>query len=295
MPIYETIRKEISGTVLKDEMLKEHTSIRIGGPAEIFAVPEGYPDMKWLIRFLKSKRIKYFIIGKGTNIIFSDNGYKGVVIDTKRCFNEIKIERDRIFVGSGVDLLTLINKSAKAGLSCLENLAGIPGTIGGAVWMNAGAFGTEIKDCVERVSYINEFGQELTEKSHFSYRLSSFKKGDVITNAEFRFEKKEAAKILKRIENVQKKRCEKQPLESLSAGSIFKNPQNAYAGEIIDRLKMRGMCVGDAIVSQKHANFIVNKKNASCKDVRTLIDIIRDRVRKAERIELELEVEFVEA
>ncbi len=294
MPIYEKIRKNLKGVALKNEMLKNHTSIKIGGPAQVFVAPDNSLELKWLVNFLKEKDVKYFIMGNGTNIIFDDRGYRGVVITTRKCFDEIKIEDDLIRVGSGIDLLKLILKSAEYGLSCLENLAGIPGTVGGAVWMNAGAFETEVKDCINRVMYISRSGEERTERLNFSYRKSPFKKGDIVTGAEFKFERMDKSEVLERIEDVKKKREEKQPLEFLSAGSVFKNPDNAFAGEIIDRLGMRGMNVGDAEVSLKHANFIVNRNNASSSDVKRLIDKIRNKVRQAEGFELELEVEFVE-
>lgn len=294
MPIYDGIKKRIKGVVKKDEMLKEYTYIRIGGPADVLVIPESSEDLRWLTTFLEKKGIRFFIMGNGTNLVFSDKGFRGVVIKTNRCFNEIKVFGNRIFAGSGVDLIKLIMKSVECGLSCLETLSGIPGTVGGAVWMNAGAFGKEIKDCIERIHYIDSGGDEKEREMDFSYRESPFKKGDIIVGARFYFEKKERVEIVREIEEVKRKREEKQPLDFASAGSVFKNPKNRFAGEIIDRLGMKKMSEGDAEISSKHANFIINKRSATSDDVKRLVEKVRDRVRKEEGIELELEVEFVE-
>ena len=294
MPIYNAIRKGISGVVKKDEMLKDYTFIRIGGPADILVIPENPEDFRWVIDFVKGKGIKCFIMGNGTNLIFSDRGFRGVVMKTNDCFDEIKFFENKIFAGSGLNLMDVIIKSTELGLSCLESLAGIPGTVGGAVWMNAGAFGKEIKDCAIRVHYMDSNGAEKVEEIDFSYRKSPFAKGDVITGALFSFRRKERSLIMNEIEEIKRKRREKQPLDTASAGSVFKNPDNGFAGEIIERLGMKNMSVGDAGISSKHANFIINRGNATSADVKDLIEKVRERVRSEEGIELELEVEFVE-
>ncbi|MCK4233718.1 UDP-N-acetylmuramate dehydrogenase [candidate division WOR-3 bacterium] len=294
MDIYDTICKRIEGFMKRDELLKEHTYIRIGGPADILVIPENVEDLRWLVAFLKKKKVRCFVMGNGTNLIFSDKGFRGVVIKTNKCFNEIRVAENKIFAGSGVDLMNLILKSAESGLSCLEPLAGIPGTVGGAIWMNAGAFEKEIKDCIEEVHYIDRNGEDKEEKMGFSYRESAFKKGDIIIGANFIFQRRERPVIVKEIEEIKRKREEKQPLDFPSAGSVFKNPDNKFAGEIIERFGMKTMRVGDAEVSSKHGNFIINRGNATSCDVRRLIQKIRDKIRKEEGIEFELEVEFVD-
>lgn len=293
MIIFDTIKKRIKGFVKMDEMLNEYTSIRIGGPADILVIPDNVEDFKWLIGFVRKREARYFIIGNGTNLIFSDRGFRGVVIKTNRCFNEMKIFDDRIFAMSGIDLLKLILKSVENGLSSLESLIGIPGTVGGAIWMNAGAFGKEIKDCIEKVYFIDRRGEEKEAEMNFSYRENPFNRGDIITGALFTFEKKDRLEIMKEIEEVKRRREENQPLDFASAGSVFKNPANGYAGEIIDRLGMKKMSIGGAEVSAKHGNFIINRGDATSRDVKRLIEKIRDRVKKEEGVELELEVEFV--
>ncbi|TES92699.1 MAG: UDP-N-acetylmuramate dehydrogenase [Candidatus Cloacimonadota bacterium] len=293
MVIFDTIKKRIKGFVKRDEMLNEYTSIRIGGPADILVIPDNVEDFKWLIGFVRKREVRYFIMGNGTNLIFSDKGFRGVVIKTNRCFNEMKIFDDRIFAMSGIDLLKLILKSVENGLSSLEPLIGIPGTVGGAIWMNAGAFGKEVKDCIEKVYFIDRYGEEKEAEMNFSYRKSPFNRGDIITGALFTFEKKDRLEIMKEMEEVKRRREENQPLGFASAGSVFKNPANGYAGEIIDRLGMKRMSIGDAEVSAKHGNFIINRRDATCHDVKRLIEKIRDRVKKEEGVELELEVEFV--
>ncbi len=293
MRIYEEIAKNMKGTLLKDAPIRAYTYMKIGGPADMLAIPDGYEDLLWLVSFLKKRAIRYFIMGNGTNLLFSDNGFRGVVIKTNDCFNGLVVSQETIFAGSGVDLMTLIVKSALSGFSCLEKLAGIPGTVGGAVWMNAGAFGKEIKDCIKQVRYLDIQGSERTERINFSYRQSPFEKGDIIIGALFIFKRGEQAEIEREIEAVKRSRKEKQPLDYPSAGSVFRNPDGQYAGEIIDRLGMKQMRIGDAEISEKHANFIINRGNASCDDVKQLIHRVMDRVKRAEGIDLELEVEFV--
>lgn len=293
MPIFDTIKRHVKGEVTKDVPLKEHTYIRIGGPADIFVIPEKGKEIKWLVRFLRERESRFFIMGNGTNLIFSDSGFRGVVIKTNRCFEDLQISEDNMFVGSGVDLMKAIYASAESGMSGLEKLAGIPGTLGGAVWMNAGAFGCEIKDCIRKVYYIDNRGRDKTERIELGYRSSSLSKGNVIVGADFHLEHGEKEQMLEEIEEVKRKRKENQPLDYPSAGSVFKNPDNGYAGEIIERLGMKGMVVGGAEISSKHANFIINRGNGRCDDMKKLIKKVRDVVRRNEGIELELEVEFV--
>ena len=293
MHIYDVIKKNMKGIVMKDEMLKNHTSMRVGGPCDVFVVPDSKKEFLWLFRFLQKEGVRFFIMGNGTNVIFDDNGFRGVVIKTTKCFNNIDVEDNEVLSGSGVDLMKLIILSARLGLSCLENLYGIPGTVGGAIWMNAGAFGREIKDCIKEVEFINISGNRKQINSGFSYRKSAFKKGDVIVEARFIFTRRKKSDIMHDIENIKKKREQKQPLDMPSAGSIFKNPQRGFAGEIIDRLGLKGFAYGDAMISTKHANFIVNRGNATAKDIKELVHKVKETVKKEEGVDLKLEVEFV--
>lgn len=293
MSIYDEIKQKISGEVMNDVLLRNHTYMRTGGPADIVVFPKNTKDVLWLIKYLKRNEIRYFVMGNGTNLIFSDRGFRGVIIKTNACFDEMKIDTNRIFAGSGVDLMAVILKAAESGLSCIEKLAGIPGTVGGAVWMNAGAFGKEIQDCVDQIHYIDRDGNEKVGEIDFSYRGSTLRRGDVIVGAHFAFTRRDRSEILTEIDEVQRRREEKQPLDLPSAGSVFKNPANKFAGEIIDRLGMKEMRIGDAEVSVKHANFIVNRGNASSDDIKRLVEKIGEKVRREEGIELELEVEFV--
>jgi len=294
MLIYDAIKKGMKGVIKRDAMLKDYTYISIGGPVDILTIPEGVEDFKWLMTFIRKEGFRYFILGNGTNLIFSDKGFRGIVVKMNRCFQGMKVYDKEIFAGSGVDLSKLILTSAEDALSGLELLSGIPGTVGGAIWMNAGAFGREIKDCVKSVHYMNKNGEEKEGEIEFSYRKSPFRKGDIITGALFGFEKRDKRQIMEEIERIKRKRMEKQPLEFASAGSVFKNPSNSSAGEIIDRLGMKGMRIGDAELSTKHANFIINRGNATSNDVKSIVEKIKEKVRKEEGIELELEVEFVE-
>jgi UDP-N-acetylmuramate dehydrogenase len=295
MLTFDTIRSEISGIVKLNEVLKPYTYMKIGGPADMLVIPKSAEELKLVLSFAREQGVRYMIMGNGTNLVFDDEGYRGLVIKTNDCLNQIRAGERSIFAGSGVDLMELILYSANAGLSCLENLAGIPGTVGGAVWMNAGAFGKEIQDCIIDVHYIDRKGTEKAGTVDFDYRKSPFERGDIILGARFSFSRAEKEEILTAIEEIQKKRAERQPLEFPSAGSVFKNPPDRFAGAIIDKLGMKGMRVGDAEISEKHANFIINRGNATCEDVRQLIRKVRDRVLQEEGLELELEVEFVKA
>lgn len=295
MAIFDVIRKNVNGVVKEHESLKPHTSMKVGGPADVLVIPENGDDLRWLLSFARKEGLRHFVMGNGSNLIFDDRGYRGVVIKTTTCLNQMQIDRERIFAGSGMALMELVLAAAGKGLSCLEQLAGIPGTVGGAIWMNAGAFGKEIQDCIRDVSYIDRNGNERVKTPTFEYRKSPFEKGDTILGGHFSFEKGDPEEIGTMIEDIQKKRAERQPLEVPSAGSVFKNPPDRFAGAIIDKMGMKGMRVGDAEVSEKHANFIVNRGNATSEDVRQLTDTIRERVLREEGIGLELEVEFVKA
>jgi UDP-N-acetylmuramate dehydrogenase len=295
MNISDAIAERIRGSVQRDVPLRDYTYMRVGGPADMLVVPERVKDLRWLLSFARERGARYFVMGNGTNLIFDDEGYRGIVIKTNACFSELQVRGESIFAGSGVDLMDLIRTAAEKGLSCLEQLAGIPGTVGGAIWMNAGAFEKEIQDCIDDVHYFDSEGNEKAGVVEFSYRESPFKKGDVIVGAHFSFTRRESNGILAEIEEIQRKRAARQPLEFPSAGSVFKNPPDRFAGEIIDRLGMKGMKIGDAQVSEKHANFIVNRGEATCDDIRKLIDEVRSRVLRDEGIALELEVEFVKA
>lgn len=295
MHTFDTLFKQVRGIVKKDELLKQHTYMRVGGPADILVVPENLEELRRVLSYAREHGVRYFIMGNGTNLIFDDQGYRGMVIKTYGCLNQIHMKGESAFAGSGVDLMDLILATADAGLACLEQLAGIPGTVGGAVWMNAGAFGKEIQDCVTDVHYFDREGNEKVGTIRFDYRKSPFEKGDIILGAHFAFSRRDADEIHSEIAEVQRLRAERQPLEFPSAGSVFKNPPDRFAGAIIDELGMKGMRVGDAEISEKHGNFIINRGNATCEDIKQLIHQVRDRVLKEEGIELELEVEFVKA
>lgn len=294
MPIFEVLSKKVRGVVKKDEPLEGHTYIRIGGPADILVIPETREELKWVLSFVRERGIRYFIMGNGSNLVFDDRGYRGVVIKTNAALGQLRVNAETIFSGSGVNLTDLILTSADSGLSCLEQLAGIPGTVGGAIWMNAGAFGKEIQDCITDVHYVDRDGNEKAGAVVFDYRQSPFQKGDIILGAHFSFSRRGSEEIHTEIEEIKRKRAERQPLEFPSAGSVFKNPPERFAGAIIDGLGMKGMRVGDAEVSEKHANFIVNRGQATCEEIRQLIQKVQERVMREEGIELELEVEFVE-
>jgi UDP-N-acetylmuramate dehydrogenase len=260
--------------------LKEYTTFKIGGVAQFFAEAKNLDEVRALLGWCKKFKIPFLVLGRGSNVLFDDDGYKGLVI--KSGFE------------AGVSLHSLIQQTANKGLGGLEKLEGIPGTVGGAIFMNAGAHGQQISDCIKNVTSIKPNGEivkRTKEECEFSYRSSIFKKlPEIILSAEFNFTQMDIETIKKNRKEVLKWRLEKQPLQYPNAGSVFKNPANQSAGYLIESCGLKGHRIGDAEVSSLHANFIVNKGNATAKDVRALMDKITQEVKKTHGIDLEPEI-----
>ncbi|OGW16829.1 MAG: UDP-N-acetylenolpyruvoylglucosamine reductase [Nitrospinae bacterium RIFCSPLOWO2_12_FULL_47_7] len=296
---------KIKGEVLYNEPLSKHTSFRIGGPAEIFILPKDHRDLQTI--FKHKGNIPLFALGEGTNLLVRDGGIKGIVVCLREGFKSIEgpvfstskdgRETGVFKVGSGVKLSYLAKYAARFGLSGVEGLAGIPGSLGGALIMNAGAEGTEIGAVVRNITRITTTGEVQIIKRddlEFHYRRTVFPPGDgIIVEAELELQKGDTNQIYETIDRHLSKRSLKQPLTLPNSGSIFKNPPGDIAGSLIESAGLKGFCIGDAGVSIKHANFIVNKGNASARDVLRLIEHVRNVVKEKTGKELETEIVVV--
>jgi UDP-N-acetylmuramate dehydrogenase len=279
-----------------NEPLKKHTSFKIGGPADFFLTPHEINALKGSLKLIKAYNLPLFILGRGSNIIAGDLGYRGVIIYTGK-LNKISIKGEKIITECGVSLSSLANKAMENNLSGLEFASGIPGTIGGAVFMNAGAYGGEIKDILKEAYLLDYSAEEKKLKNNdlkLSYRYSILQEKELIVTEitlELKRGKKEKISVLMKDLNL--KRKEKQPLEWPSAGSIFKRPDNYYSGPLIEKAGMKGIRIGDAQVSEKHAGFIINLGNATAKDLTELIKKVQKEVYKTSGILLKVEPEFI--
>lgn len=277
--------------VIKNEKIKNITTYKLEGNVKKIIIPENVEELKEVIKNEK----KYKIIGKGSNLIISSS-YDGALIKLNKLDN-IKIDKNKVTVGAGYNLPKLSIILAKKNLKGLEFLSGVPGTIGGAIYMNAGAYGKEIKDIVESVKILDQNGKIKKlkkEQLNFSYRSSIFKeKSYICLEANLILEYGNEEDIIEEIKEKMKKRKETQPLEYPSAGSVFKNPKDTSAGRLIEKIGLKGLKIGGAEVSKKHANFIINKGNATAEDVEKLIEIIKKKVKEKENVELICEQEII--
>lgn len=288
---------EIEGKILLDEPMSSHTSFRIGGPADVFAVPADIPDLQALLAWAKHRSLPVMVVGAGTNLLVSDKGIRGVVIQFGSGFLKTEIHGDRVVAGCGVRLPILLRKSLGAGLSGLEGLAGIPGTVGGAIYMNAGTSGGCVKDSLESVQGIDRDGKLVTVPPAdlgLTYRGSAVSMlGLTIVEATFVLKSERTDGIAEIVESLIDKRKVTQPIGIHTAGSVFKNPAGEYAGRILESVGAKGMQVGGARISGKHANFIENTGSASAQDVRELIGKVQSLSREKYGITLEPEIQMV--
>lgn len=276
-----------------EEPMSRHTTFRIGGPARVFVSPGDERDLAAILLFCADKGIPYAFLGNGSNLLVSDRGFEGIIISMGN-WNGLHIEGKQMRAGAGVLLPRLSRKALDVSLTGLEFACGIPGTIGGALVMNAGAYGREMKDVVRRVKVMTRDGSVKTleaEALRLGYRTSVIpKEGYVVLEAELELAFGDPQAIRAEMEELSARRREKQPLEYPSAGSTFKRPPGYFAGKLIDDAGLRGLRVGDAQVSEKHCGFVVNRGNATAADVLSLCAQVRERVREAFGVELELEV-----
>ncbi len=287
---------EIIDSIFKyDVPLQRYTSFKAGGVAEIFAEPRNIPELRKALQFCKDEQEKIFIFGNGSNILVNDNGVQGVVVRLGGAdFKEIKRDGNYVSSKAGAKLPKLIKKAALWGLGGLEVLAGIPGTIGGAVKMNAGGKYGSISESISSVTTMTLDGEIKNINRNdieFTYRGCNLDK-QIIIEVEFLLKESRKEEILKRMDEIYEEKKRTQPLSTFSAGCIFKNPPSFSAGELIEKAGLKGKKVGGAIVSQKHANFIVNTENATSADILELIKIIKETVKKKYDVPLETEIQI---
>lgn len=283
---------------LEKEPLSAHTTFKIGGPAEMFINAKNVQEVTGVIKFCKRNDLKVFPLGKGSNLLVSDEGVDGIVLNLGSGISDVHLlDEETIYCEAGASLAKLCNFALENSLTGLEFAYGIPGSVGGAVFMNAGAYGGEIKDVILYADHSDEnckLGRFEKDELDMSYRHSIYScKKYIITGAAFKLKKGDRNEIKAKMDELIGKRYDKQPMDMPSAGSTFKRPEGAYASALIDECGLKGFSVGGAQVSEKHAGFIVNKGGATCDDVLKLIEHIKDRVKIETGYRLETEVEFL--
>lgn len=295
--IIELIEKERIGKVLLDQPLKKYNTYKIGGTAKCIIIPKNEEKLIKLLKIIKDNNIKYKVIGKGSNLIFSSKDYDGILIRLDE-FDKLEIDDIKIVVGAGYSLMKLALEMTKKGLSGLEFATGIPGTVGGSVFMNAGAYNSdmgyvvsEIKAIDEKLNIVTLYNNELD----FHYRSSFLQKHPeyICVEATMILAHGDKKEMLEIIEDRKRRRLMTQPLEYPSAGSVFRNPDIAPAGKLIEDADLKGKTIGGAMVSRKHANFIINYDNATSDDIYNLINIVKNEIHKKTGVELKQEQEFV--
>ena len=289
------------GPIEFDAPMTQHTTLRVGGNADVLCKAQTLDDLCRILPWLVREEIPYLVIGRGSNLLVGDGGIRGVVILLSGAFGRVE-GRDQgpdgsdILAGAGLSIADLLIWCRRRGLTGLEFLAGIPGTVGGAVAMNAGAFGDEIGAWVREVRFVDPQGEiHVLDRSRlrFSYRAFNMETGGVISQVAFRMDLATEKRVLERISGCLKRRKASQPLEYPSAGSVFRNPAADYAGRLIEQAGLKGKRIGGAMISNKHANFIVNMGGATADDILSLIDAAREAVVRTAGITLELEIRVV--
>lgn len=293
------ILQKLIGTehVWADEPMKSHTTFRVGGCARCLAEPENAQQLTAVIKACRENDMPYYIVGNGSNLLVSDAGYDGVIIHLFKNMSGIRTEGEIMTVQAGALLVRAASIACREGLSGLEFASGIPGTVGGAVAMNAGAYGGEMKDIVSSVKVLDTSGQiqiYAGEEMDFGYRRSRiFREKSIVLETVFVLSAKEPGEIRARMDELKEKRVSKQPLEYASAGSTFKRPEGYFAGKLIQDAGLRGFRIGDAQVSEKHCGFVVNLGNATASEIAELIREVQKRVYEHSGVLLETEVKFL--
>lgn len=273
-----------SDNVRLHEPMKKHTTFRIGGPADYYLCPHSTEELQKILQICRENKLEFFILGNGSNLLVSDKGYRGVVIQLWKNFSDIETEDNTITVKAGALLSKVAAEALEESLTGMEFASGIPGTMGGAVMMNAGAYGGEMKDIIREVTVLTREGELLTlskEEMNFGYRTSVVKeKGYVVISAVLQLRKGDREEIRKVMDELKERRVTKQPLDMPSAGSTFKRPEGYFAGKLIMDAGLRGFSVGGAQISEKHCGFVVNKGDATAADVLGLIGEVQKGYRK---------------
>lgn len=286
-----------SDNVKLQEPMSRHTTFRIGGPADFYLCPHSTKEVQEIVEICKEENLPYFVLGNGSNLLVSDKGYRGVVIQLWKNFSDITVKDCCIQAKAGALLSKVAAEALEAGLTGMEFASGIPGTIGGAAFMNAGAYGGEMKDIIKSVKVLDTQGEVRVlpkEELKMGYRTSIVKeKGYTVLSVELELSKGNREEIRNTMEDLKERRTSKQPLEMPSAGSTFKRPEGYFAGKLIMDSGLRGFSVGGAQVSEKHCGFVVNKGGATAMDVLTLIREVQRRVKEQFGVDLETEVRFL--
>jgi UDP-N-acetylmuramate dehydrogenase len=305
------IQRRIGVRIVRDEPLGRHTTMRVGGPADLFVVAHNVFELRALVSFARARAIPLLLLGRGSNLVVSDTGFRGLVVQARA--EASRIDADRYHADAGVPMARAATETWKAGLAGMEYAIAIPGTVGGAVWANAGAHGSDTAGVIESATVLLADGSERVlpvEELGFSYRNSRFRAAteasmeatstgggsgpaEIVLAATFRLQPAEAGQIRARLDEIRRWRGAHQPLGIPSAGSVFRNPPGDSAGRLIDALGLKGTRIGGAMVSEKHANFIVNDRNGTAADVRCLAERVRAEVHTRHGVELTFEIEFV--
>jgi UDP-N-acetylmuramate dehydrogenase len=310
MPVFDAlaagteIQRRIGVKTVRDEPLARFTTMRVGGPADLFAVAHNAFELRALVKFARARGIPFTILGRGSNLVISDAGVRGLVIHAKA--EASRVDGDRYRAEAGVPMARAATETQGAGLSGLEYGLAIPGTVGGAIWANAGAHGSDTAGVLESAMVLLGDGSERelrVDELRFSYRHSRFKEhaagdggragpAEIVLSAVFRLRPAAPEEIKARLDEIRRWRREHQPLGIPSAGSVFRNPPGESAGRLIDSLGLKGHRIGGAVVSEKHANFIVNDRKGTAADVRALAEKVRREVHERLGVELAFEIEF---
>ena len=284
--------------ILENESMAKHISFRVGGCADYYVNCTDRKELSSLLSFLTEEGVPHMLIGNGSNLLFRDSGYRGVIIHLEGEFQDCEVQGDTVIAGSGKLLSSVSSLAAKSGLAGMEFASGIPGSIGGAIYMNAGAYGGEMKDIVTRVWLMSPDGKEETvltgAEMEFAYRNSCLQRtGEIVTKVELKLQPEDAEAIQARIAELTEKRVQKQPVNFPSAGSTFKRPAEGYAAALIQESGLKGVSVGGAEVSEKHSGFIINKGGATATDVLRLMELVEKKVYEDSGIHLEPEVRII--
>ena len=295
--ILEELKTLDIGKILTDVPLKNYTTYKVGGNCKIMVFPKNIDCLVILIKKLKQNNIKFMVLGKGSNVLFSDNEYNGVIIKLDE-LNHINIHENRIIAGAGALMMKVCREAIRHELAGIEFASGIPGSVGGCIYMNAGAYNSDMGHVVSRVKVLTPKMNVITmvnRELDFHYRSSFFQKHKdyIVLEATFNLQKGNRELLEEVVNDRKKRRLESQPLEYPSAGSVFRNPPNMFSGKLIEDLGYKGLIKGGAKVSEKHANFIVNYDNAKASDIKELIDFIKEEVKDKYDVDLHVEQEFI--
>ena len=296
--VKEDLEKLDVGEMIEDEPMYKHTTYKVGGPARIYLKVKDVDSLIKTIKYCGKHRVKYLVIGRGSNLLFSDREYEGLIISLNECFNEIKVNGSTMIAQAGVPMISLSYQAAKIGLSGFEFMGGIPGSIGGGIYMNAGAYKYDLASVVKTVTLLNEKHEVVTfnnEQMDFSYRHSICQDNRKLIVLEVTFEltAKSPDEIKAVLDKRKERRMSSQPWNMPSAGSVFRNPQDKPAWQYIDECGLRGYEIGGAQVSPKHSNFIVNNGYASAKDIYDLIMVVQEKVNEKFGVKLRREVGLI--